>query len=151
MKEKIVSIFYLFLPLLLGTIIGILTSNYMDYSNITKPLFSPPGFIFPIVWTILYLLMGLSYFVIKKTETSDKKMDFVYYLQLFFNLSWSIIFFVFKFRLLSVIWVVILDILVIYMIYLFYKKIKLSAYLNIPYLIWILFATYLTIGIFILN
>lgn len=151
MKEKIVSIFYLFLPLLLGTIIGILTSNYMDYSNITKPLFSPPGFIFPIVWTILYLLMGLSYFIIKKTETSDKKIDFVYYLQLFFNLLWSIIFFVFKFRLLSVIWVVILDILVIYMIYLFYKKIKLSAYLNIPYLIWILFATYLTIGIFILN
>ena len=151
MKEKIVSIFYLFLPLLLGTIIGILTSNYMDYSNITKPLFSPPGFIFPIVWTILYLLMGLSYFIIKKTETSDKKIDFVYYLQLFFNLSWSIIFFVFKFRLLSVIWIIILDILVIYMIYLFYKKIKLSAYLNIPYLIWILFATYLTIGIFILN
>lgn len=151
MKEKIVSIFYLFSPLLLGTIIGILTSNYMDYSNITKPLFSPPGFIFPIVWTILYLLMGLSYFIIKKTETSDKKIDFVYYLQLFFNLSWSIIFFVFKFRLLSVIWIVILDILVIYMIYLFYKKIKLSAYLNIPYLIWILFATYLTIGIFILN
>lgn len=151
MKEKIVSIFYLFLPLLLGTIIGILTSNYMDYSNITKPLFSPPGFIFPIVWTILYLLMGLSYFIIKKTETSDKKIDFVYYLQLFFNLLWSIIFFVFKFRLLSVIWIVILDILVIYMIYLFYKKIKLSAYLNIPYLIWILFATYLTIGIFILN
>lgn len=151
MKEKIVSIFYLFLPLILGSIIGVLTSKYIDYTNLSKPVFSPPGFLFPIIWTILYLLMGLSYFIIKKTDSSDKKIVFVYYLQLFFNLLWSIIFFVFKFRLLSIIWIVILDILVIYMIYLFYKKIKLSAYLNIPYLIWILFATYLTIGIFILN
>ena len=151
MKSKLVSIFYLFFPLLVGIVVGFITSNYTDYSTLNKPLLSPPSILFPIVWTILYLLMGLSYFIIKKTDNSDFKTDLIYYLQLFVNAIWSIIFFVFELRLFAIVWIILLDIFVIYMIYLFYKKVKLSAYLNIPYLIWILFATYLTIGIFILN
>ena len=151
MKDKLISIFYLFFPLIIGGIIGFLTSNNINYNDLVKPPLSPPSLLFIIVWTIKYLLMGISYFIIKKTDNSNLKIDFIYYLQLFVNAMWSIIFFVFKWRFFSIIWIIILDILVIFMNYLFYKKVKISAYLNIPYLIWIIFATYLTIGIFILN
>jgi len=151
MKEKFKSIFYLFFPLIIGGIIGFITSDSINYNSLVKPPFSPPSILFPIVWTIIYLLMGISYFIIKRTNNSNTKIDFIYYLQLFVNAMWSIIFFVFEWRFFAIIWIILLDILVIYMIYLFSKKIKLSAYLNFLYLVWILFATYLTIGIYILN
>lgn len=151
MKDRIKSLFYIFFPLFIGIVVSLFTSNFMDYSNLVKPPLSPPSILFPIVWTILYLLMGISYFIIKKTNNDDINLDFVYYIQLYVNALWSIIFFVLKWRFISILWIILLDVLVIYMIYLFYKKVKLSAYLNIPYLIWILFATYLTIAIYILN
>jgi tryptophan-rich sensory protein len=151
MNNIIKNIFYLFLPVVLGGIIGFIISDYIDYSNLTKPPLSPPKILFPIAWTIIYLLMGLSYYIFKKNESYTFKEDLIYYTQLTVNLLWSVIFFIFKARLLASIWIIILDILVIYMIYLFLKKVKISAYLNIPYLFWIIFATYLTISIYILN
>lgn len=151
MNNKIKNIFYLFLPLILGSLIGILISNYIDYNLLNKPPLAPPKILFPIAWTTIYILMGISYFIYKKDIENDQKLNIVYYLQLFVNLFWSIIFFILKNRLLASLWIIILDLLVIYLIYLFYKKKKILAYLNIPYLLWILFATYLTIGIYFLN
>ena len=152
MNNKIKNIFYIFLPIVLGSLIGILISNYIDYSNLAKPPLAPPKILFPIAWSIIYLLMGISYYLYKKEDNYDKKITITYYLQLFVNLLWSIIFFIFKARLISSLWIILLDLLVIYLIYLFKKNNnKISAYLNIPYLIWILFATYLTIGIYYLN
>ena len=155
MNNKIKSIFQLFLPVVLGSLIGLLISNYIDFNTLIKPPLAPPKLLFPIAWTIIYLLMGISYYLYKKdiqeeTETT-KKITIIYYLQLFINLMWSIIFFILKNRLLASLWIIILDLLVIYLIYLFFKEKKISAYLNIPYLLWILFATYLTIGIYLLN
>lgn len=149
--KKYINLFYLFFPLLIGIIVGLITSNSIEYNQLVKPPLSPPGILFLIVWTILYLLMGISYFILKNTNLNTEKESAIYYIQLFINAMWSIIFFVFKLRLFAVIWIILLLISVIYMIYLFYQKTKLSTYLNIPYLIWILFATYLTIGIYILN
>jgi tryptophan-rich sensory protein len=151
MNTIIKNSFYIFLPLILGSIIGFIISDYIDYSTLIKPPLAPPKIAFPIAWSIIYLLMGISYYIFKKNTLYTKKEDFIYYLQLIVNLLWSIIFFVIKARLLAVIWIIILDILVIYMFFLFLKKVKISAYLNIPYLLWILYATYLTIGIYILN
>ena len=151
MNNKIKNIFYLFLPLILGSLIGILISNYIDYNLLNKPPLAPPKILFPIAWTTIYILMGISYFIYKNDIENDQKLNIVYYLQLFVNLFWSIIFFILKNRLLASLWIIILDLLVIYLIYLFYKKKKVSAYLNIPYLLWIIFATYLTIGIYFLN
>lgn len=145
------KLFYLFFPLLCGSIIGLLTSNFITYNTYKLPPLSPPGFIFPIVWSILYLLMGISYYLYKNNNKSFSNTDLIYYLQLIVNLLWSIIFFVFKWNLFSIIWIILLLILVIYLIKLFLKENKISAYLNIPYLIWITFATYLTISIYILN
>lgn len=146
------KLFYLFLPIICGSIIGLLTSNSIDYGVLNQPPLSPPGYIFPIVWSILYLLMGISYYLFKNKYYKDAKLEsIVYYAQLAVNLLWSIFFFVLNWRLFSIGWTILLLLLVIYLIFLFYDKNKISAYLNIPYLLWLIFATYLTIGVYILN
>ena len=150
MNEKIKTIFQIFLPLVLGGIVGFLISGSLDFESLNKPLFAPPKLLFPIAWTIIYLLMGISYYLFKK-EDSDEVTSVIYYLQLFVNALWSIIFFLLKWRFVAIVWILLLDLLVILLIYLFNQRKKISAFLNIPYLLWILFATYLTIGIFILN
>lgn len=150
MKIKIKDFIYLFLPFILGGIIGYITKDYIDYSILIKPPFAPPNILFPIAWNIIYILMGISYFLLNRNKVNNLERR-IYYSQLIVNLLWSIIFFVLKFRFVACLWIILLDILVIWMIILFYKKNKISSFLNFPYLIWILFATYLTIGICILN
>lgn len=147
------KVFYLFLPIILGSIVGFIISGSIDYTSLIKPPLAPPSWLFPVAWTIIYLLMGISYYLLKKNYT-EKELgieSIVYYIQLGVNLLWSILFFSLKLRFFSIIWIIFLDILVIMMIYWFFNKNKYSAYLNILYLVWILFATYLTIGIYILN
>ena len=151
MNSKLKNIFYLFFPILIGGIVGFIISGNIDYENLVKPPLAPPKILFPIMWSIIYLLMGISYFILKRRESNTENESKIYYIQLFVNALWSIIFFLLKWRFVSVLWIILLDILVIYMFYLFYKRVKVSAYLNILYIIWILFATYLTIGIYILN
>ena len=140
---KIISIFF---PLILGTIIGLLinTSVYSDY---IKPPLAPSSILFPIVWSILYLLMGISYNLTSKS----KDINLIYYLQLAFNYLWSFIFFTLDLKLFSIIWLTILIILVTIMISKFYKDNKLAAYLQIPYLIWLFFALYLNTSIYLIN
>lgn len=151
MKKLFTNIFYLFLPIILGSLVGLLISNQIDYQNLIKPPLAPPKIFFPIAWTIIYLLMGISYFILKRNIRYTEKESIIYYLQLFFNLLWSIIFFILKWRLVAVLWIIVLDFLVFYMIYLFYDKKPISAWLNIFYALWITFATYLSIGIYLLN
>lgn len=150
MKKILKNLYYLLFPLIIGIFIAFLIGDSIDLSTLNKPALTPPKFIFPIVWTILYLLIGISYYIYRKNNNDDFD-KIIYYLQLFFNFMWSIIFFKWKFKFISIIWIIILDLLVYYLITLFKEKNKISAYLLIPYFIWILFATYLTIGIFLLN
>ncbi len=147
---KVKNLFYLFFPIILGSLVGFIINGYIDYNSLAKPFLAPPSWIFPVMWSIIYLLMGISYYIYRKDD-EDTIVSIIYYIQLFVNLLWSIIFFVFKFRLFACIWIVLLDVFVLFMIYLFWNKKRLSAYLNIPYMLWILFATYLTIGIYLLN
>lgn len=142
--------FYIFLPLVLGSIVGLFMGKYMDYNYLIQPLLAPPAIVFPIVWTIIYLLLGISFYLYKR-DTLGNNIDTIYYLQLGVNLIWPIIFFVLKFRFIATIWIVILDILVIYMLKLFFKYSRVSGYLNIIYLAWIIFATYLSFSIYLLN
>ena len=128
-----------------------ITSGYMDYNDLIKPTLSPPGIVFPIAWTIIYLLIGISYTLLKEKGEVPKETKQLYYAQLIFNYLWTFIFFVFELRLLSVLWIIILDVLVIVMTYQFYKQNKLSGILLIPYVLWLLFATYLNISIYFLN
>lgn len=139
------------IPVAVGAIVGFITSKFLDYETLVKPPLAPPGAIFPIVWTILYILMGVSYGILKSNNQTDSQIDFIYYLQLGVNALWSIFFFVFKWRLFSVAWIVLLAALVLYMIKLFLEKNKIAGLLQFPYIAWVIFATYLTIGIYILN
>lgn len=146
------KIFYIFTPIILGVIVSIFIDSSSTYNVINKPILSPPGIVFPIVWSIIYLLIGISYYLFKKNYIyDDRQVSIVYYISLFINITWSIVFFTFKAYFISIIWIIILDILVYYLISLYKEKYNLSYKLNIPYLIWILFATYLTIGVYLLN
>ena len=151
MKKIIPYIFYLFFPLLVGGIVAFFIKNSIDYTSLVRPPLAPPKVLFPIAWTILYLFMGISYFLYKKDFKENGCIDVLYYIQLFVNALWSIIFFLWKARFIAILWILLLDVLVVLLIYYFSHKKKISAFFNIPYLIWILFATYLTIGIYILN
>ena len=139
------------IPVAVGVIVGLITSGFNDYETLQKPFLSPPGIVFPIVWTILYILMGVSYGILKDNNLVDEEIDRIYYLQLAVNALWSIFFFVLKWRLFSLLWIIVLAILVIIMIKRFYDKNKVAGLLQIPYLLWIIFATYLNTGFYILN
>ena len=152
MKKKLKNLFYIFFPLIVGGIVGFLTKDYIDYSSLDKPPLSPPKIIFPVMWSIIYLLMGISYYLYKRDyNVNNKVVRNSYYSQLFVNLLWTIIFFVLKLRFIAIIWILLLLIFVVNLFSVFKKFNKISAYLNIPYILWVIFATYLTIRIYILN
>lgn len=140
----------IFLPIILGSIIGLIINGFIDYGELVKPPLAPPKILFPIIWSIIYLLIGIAYYLYRK-DNNDETTIKIYYAQLIMNLLWSVIFFILKLRLLSICWILILDALVIILIIKYFNSKKVSAYLMIPYIIWLLFATYLNIGIYFLN
>lgn len=141
------------IPVGLGFLVGLLTKDSMNvYSSLVKPDLAPPGVLFAIVWTILYILMGISSYLVY-TSDSPYKNDALraYIVQLVVNLIWPIIFFIAENYFISLIWIILLLVLIIIMIKAFLKVDKFAAYLQIPYLLWVVFATYLNYSIFILN
>lgn len=151
MNKIIIYIKAILLPVLIGALVGIITSGSMDYNMLQKPPLAPPGAVFPIVWTILYILMGISYGILKVNNQTDEETDWIYYIQLVINALWSIIFFNFKWRLFAFVWIILLAVAVISMIRKFYSKNKISGLLQIPYILWVIFAAYLNFGFYILN
>lgn len=141
---------YIFTPLILGSIVAFLIRNNIDYEYLVKPSFSPPSWLFPVMWTIIYFLMGLSYYLYK-TYGPIKDLHTIYYSQLFLNLIWPILFFNLKFRFIGTVEIIFLTLVVLLQIYSYLKYYRPSFYLNIPYFIWLLFATYLTFSIYLLN
>lgn len=139
------------IPVIVGGIVGFAISKFIDYNSLQKPPLAPPGIVFPIVWTILYILMGISYGILESNGQTNPEINFIYYLQLGVNALWSIFFFVLKWRLFSFIWILLLAVLVAIMIYKFYQQNKVAGLLQIPYLVWVLFASYLNLGFYILN
>ncbi len=140
----------IFIPLAVGGIVSLIIMPFMDYEELVKPPLAPPGMLFPIIWGILYTFMGISYTIADKRRLNDND-KLLYYFQLGVNALWPIAFFVLKWRLFAFIWILFLAALVYLMIKMFYKYSALSAYLQIPYLVWVLFASYLNFGIYLLN
>ena len=144
------------IALAVGGLSALLTAGNMNiYDRIITPPLSPPPILFPIVWTILYTLMGVSsariYIKGKKQNIDVSGALSVYALQLAVNFFWSIIFFNMQAFLFAFIWIILLWLLIIVMIKRFYEIDPLSAWLQIPYLLWVTFAAYLTFAIYILN
>jgi tryptophan-rich sensory protein len=144
-KPYIISVL---IALAVGGLSALFTMGNMDiYDEIIKPSFAPPGIVFPIVWGILYVLMGIS-----SARIYIKGGNLFYYtIQLILNFFWSIIFFNLNAFLLAFIWLVALWIFIILMIISFYHTDKLSSYLQIPYLLWVTFAGWLTFMVYMLN
>ena len=147
-------ILYILFALVAGGIGAFLGGDMKDFENVIKPNFSPPGIIFPIVWTILYILMGISSYLVCCNKTDKKFIKnacSIYILQLLVNVLWSPIFFRFNLYFIAFIWILLLIFLVINMIITFYKIKPLAAILQLPYFFWLIFAAILNFSIFILN
>ncbi len=142
MKNKY---YLIILPLL----IAMISTFFIDSSlnSLVLPPYMPPAYVFGIVWSILYLLMGYSLYLVK----NDNKAVLIFWIQFIFNIVWSFIFFNFNLYLLSVVWIGILIFLVNIMLLTFIFVNKKAVYLNLPYFIWLLIALYLATGIFVLN
>ena len=137
---------YTFIPLVVG-IISSLFTNMDRFMGAVKPILTPPAIVFPIVWTILYLLIGYSSYRVKEDKTALK----LFYIGLAINGIWSIVFFNLSNYLLAFILVLILIVIQIFILIKFKSIDELAYKLNIPYLIWLLFAAYLSLGVYILN
>lgn len=158
-KNNIVTlIIAIIIPLVVGGMSSFLTKDaMMIFDSVKKPPLSPPGILFPIVWTILYVMMGVSsYLIYKEKDNVNVKVEvknllIIYTVQLVFNFSWSIIFFKFAMYKFAFVWLLILWALVLLYIIKSYKINKVASYLMIPYLVWMTFAGYLNIMIEIMN
>ena len=143
------------IPVVLGALVGFLTQRCMDdFEALHQPPLSPPGWLFPVVWTILYAIMGYSAYLVTHSygETAQKKSALtIYWTQLALNFMWSIIFFRFEALWLAFVVIMALWVMIIAMIISFRKISPLAAYINIPYLLWVTFAAYLNLATAIIN
>ena len=143
------------IPLITGGISALISMGGMkNFDTVNKPSFTPPMVLFPIVWTILFILMGISFYLIITSNASAVRLSNavkLYGAQLIFNFFWSIWFFALSLYWFSFIWLVILWVLIILTIISFYKISKPAAYLLIPYLLWVTFAGILNFSIALMN
>lgn len=134
---------------LLGTLLG---NPSQGFENIVKPSFTPPAIVFPIAWIILYTLMGISSYIVIQSKSNNTNLAIIIYgIQLIINSLWTLFFFRLKWYLFSFVWIIILIAFVAIMIYQFFKANKVASYLQIPYLVWLIFASILNYSVYLLN
>ena len=124
------------------------------FERLNQPPLSPPGWLFPVVWTILYLMMGIASYLVYTSGKEPEEVSgalTVYGVQLVVNFLWPIVFFRFGWYTFAFFWLILLWVLVLYTILLFYRISKPAAWLMVPYLVWLTYAAYLNLGIVLLN
>lgn len=143
------------IPLVVGGAAGLLTMNSMEaFEALNQPPLSPPGWLFPVVWTVLYVLMGIASYLVSVSDAPHEEKAralWTYGIQLAFNFLWPIAFFNLKWYLFAFLWLVILWILILITALRFGRIRKPAGYLLVPYLLWVAFAGYLNLGIYLLN
>lgn len=139
-------------PLAVGGLAALLTKDSMSvFASVNKPALSPPGWLFPVVWTILYVLMGTASYLIVTSGKDSAKALRLYGIQLVFNFFWPLLFFCLEQYLLSFLWLVVLWFLILGTAASFFTISRTAGYLMIPYLLWVTFAGYLNFFIWLLN
>ena len=155
MKKGLELSLCILIPLFIGAIAGYYTSTSITtwYVTLNKPSFNPPNYLFGPVWTLLYILMGISLFIVlnKAKDAEKNKIYFAFSIQLILNFLWSFLFFKFQQLGLALAEILLMWCSILFMIIVFYKTNKLAALINIPYLLWVSFATILTYSIYTLN
>lgn len=141
------------IPLAVGSLAAIITRDGMAaYAELNQPVFAPPGWVFPIAWTILYVLMGISAGLVYLSDDDCRRDALrIYALQLFLNFGWPILFFGFQQHLIAFVWLVVFIAVIVVMIALFFAIRPKAAYLQIPLFCWVAFAAYLNFSIWLLN
>ena len=143
------------IPLAVGALSSLLTMGSMKaFAHLRQPPLSPPGWLFPVVWSVLYILMGIStYLVYTARETPQMRFSalIAYGIMLVFNFVWPLLFFRMGMRLVAFVWLLLLLGLVLLTASLFYQVRKIAGLLYIPYLAWMVFAGYLNFGVYWLN
>jgi translocator protein len=150
--KLVISIFVCLVAGLIGSIFTI-SSIPVWYATLNKPFFSPPNWLFAPAWTILYILMGIALFYVWKAPKVRKTNEglMLFGAQLIFNVIWSIVFFGFRSIVGGVLSIAVLLILILMTTAQFYRIDKRAAYLMVPYLLWVCFATMLNIAVYFLN
>ena len=144
------------IPLAVGALSAFLTMGNMDiYSELVTPPLAPPSWLFPVVWTILYVLMGISSVIVYKSRELSPdaaRRGLIYYaVSLALNFGWSIIFFNARSFLFAFLWLLVLLYTIVKTIICYVKAVPVSGYLQIPCALWVAFAGYLNLGIYLLN
>ena len=156
-KKNIVWLFFFItLCLVLGNGLGgyfTFVSVETWYQTLNKPVFNPPDWVFGPIWTTLYILMGISIWLVWKSENNRTRTIAIriFWLQFFFNVFWTYLFFGIQKISLSFVEIIFLSFLIFFNIFYFFKIDKIASYLLIPYLIWVLYASFLTYNIWVLN
>lgn len=143
----------LLIPLAVGGLSAYLTMDSMEvYQGLRQPPLSPPGWLFPIVWTVLFLLMGIAAYLVWMRDSTGRNGALVLYaLQLAFNFGWTLIFFNVQKYGLAFFWLIVLWVLILITTIRFFKENRAAGWLMIPYLLWVAFAGYLNAGVWLLN
>ncbi len=153
--KKGALILSILIPLAVGGLSALISGSAMKaFETVNKPPLSPPMVVFPIAWTVLYILMGIASYLVYNSNASDNRSVsalFFYAAQLAVNFFWSIIFFNLKMYLFAFIWLLLLIVLTVITTVKFSKISTAAGWLMVPYLAWLLFAAYLNLGIVILN
>ena len=153
--KKGALILSILIPLAVGGLSALISGSAMKaFETVNKPPLSPPMMVFPIAWTVLYILMGIASYLVYNSNASDNRSVsalFFYAAQLAVNFFWSIIFFNLKMYLFAFIWLLLLIVLTVITTVKFSKISTAAGWLMVPYLAWLLFAAYLNLGIVILN
>ncbi len=143
------------IPLAVGGLAALLTMNSMEtFGRLNQPPLSPPAWLFPVVWTILYALMGVASYLVYVSHGPRRAVNAaltLYGIQLAVNFFWSLIFFSAGAYLAAFLWLLLLWGLILATLVRFYRLSPLAGYLLIPYLLWVSFAGYLNFGIYLLN
>ncbi|MES2680847.1 MAG: TspO/MBR family protein [Bacteroidota bacterium] len=154
-KKITAFIICLLIPLAVGALSGYLTYGETQtwFATLNKPSFNPPNKVFGPVWTSLYMLMGISLFLVWNSPRNwpRQKALIIFFVQLFLNFWWSLIFFSFHLLFIAVAEILVLWLMIIYMIICFRRVKPVAAWLNVPYLLWVSFASVLSISIWYLN
>ena len=156
MNMKKSALPYLVFPavsLLAGSLSALLTGeNMMIYQTVAKPALAPPAVLFPIVWTVLYLLMGVGAAMVYNARGDYRRLGLLlFFAQLAVNFFWSILFFNLRAFLFAFVWLILLWVLAAAMLIAFFKTRRAAGLLQAPYLLWLTFAAYLNFSVYILN
>ena len=158
-RKFLIALGFIILPLVGGSIIAFFTINAQEaFGKFTQPPLAPPAWLFPVVWTILYIMMGVASYLIYRVRAkkpAEKRLRVaelvVFYVQLAFNIVWTLLFFNADLKYFAFGWLIVMWLMILALMIMCWRNCRAAMWLLLPYLLWCTFAAYLNIAIAVLN